>query len=159
MVKQLPKEELVIQNDNTISTKIIKKEPIEKEIVKPENKLKKEVINTKYNRYNRYNSQETKKKELIKEQEIITKKIYIKDIFKEEVLEIGKYIYIEMNNINSQRKAVKAWDNFECLINKTTDDKEAMIRMIRILNKFQSAGILSTTEKYEEEKILRKIYK
>lgn len=112
--------------------------------------------NVKYNRYNRYSNIKNNKPETTKLADLTIKKIYIKDIFPREVLEIGKYLYVEMNDIKNQRNAIKAWDNFECLINKTIDDVQAMNRITRILQKFQKEGLLSQTENYKDIKSLKK---
>lgn len=116
---------------------------------------KQNIANTKYNRYNRHNSQQIKKeiKETTQKKE---NKLLIKDIFKYEVIEIGKQIYIEMNNINNQANAVKAWDNFYNLINKPIDNDKAMNRMIEILNKFRLSGVIEASDNYDKNKILAK---
>lgn len=112
--------------------------------------------NVKYNRYNRHSNIENNKQETIKPTDLTIKKIYIKDIFPREVLEIGKYLYVEMNDIKNQRNAIKAWDNFECLINKTNDDVQAMNRIARIFEKFQKEGLLSQIDNCEDIKSLKK---
>ena len=145
----------IVEKVNTNSEKLIIKESnvTEKKLSQP-----KQIYTTNGTKYNRHNRdiQEKDKKEIEKNKELIIKKVYIKDIFPNEVIEIGKYLYIEMNNSKNQQNAIKAWDNFECLINKTTDDVQAMNRMIRILKRFQTEKILSQTENYDDIKSLKK---
>ena len=49
----------------------------------------------------------------------------IKDIFKDEVLNIQYYIYRQMQSklVARQRNAIKAWDNFNCIINRPLSDQ------------------------------------
>lgn len=66
-----------------------------------------------------------------------TKKVLIRDLFKEEVLEIRKYLYLQMADQSIQSKAVKAWDKFEIMIEKDSSDKENLKRMITLLNNLE----------------------
>ena len=61
----------------------------------------------------------------------------IKEHFKDEILEIGSYLYLQMGNDELRKDAIKAWDNFEYLINHSTDDKEALTRMINLLKRIE----------------------
>ena len=49
----------------------------------------------------------------------------IKDVFKDEILNIQYYIYRQMQCklADRQRDAIKAWDNFTCIINRPLSDQ------------------------------------
>lgn len=105
-----------------------------------------QVTTVKNIRYNRYNNQSSNKKQTIKSTEPVIRVKKIKEKFPQEILEIGKYLYVEMNNPEKQQLAIAAWDNFECLIEKTTDDLKAMGRIRHIIDEFDSAGIITKSE-------------
>jgi len=132
--------------------------------VKVEHKEKKEIRskivgctgNVRFNRYNSSNLKNGINKDLKESEKKEIKKIYIKDLFRKEVLEIGIYLYIQMNNDKNYKRAVEAWDKFDYLINKPSDDKEALSRMISLLRRIQPAGLFSNIEEKENIKILEK---
>lgn len=59
--------------------------------------------------------------------------ILIKDIFEPELVEIGKYIYVQMNS-RRQKDAVKAWDRLENLSYQPITNKEAVEKMIHLIH-------------------------
>lgn len=134
--------------------KIVEKIPVvrKKTVYKPQQVN--EVKNSRYNRYNNPNSHNDSK--VVNNMGIIIENRKIKDVFPREVLVIGTYIYVEMNSIDNQRRAIEAWDNFECLIEKSCDDTNAMDRMISIIEKFRLAGLLNSNIVVEENKFSKK---
>lgn len=109
-------------------------------------------------RFNRYNQAGNSKKQQVDYSDSSKKSVQsklIKDLFEQEVLEIGTYLYIQMNNIERQRVAVKAWDNFDNLIHKSCEDQEAMVRMISLVEKFKQ---LPNTENQQSLKPMVKQY-
>ncbi len=81
----------------------------------------------------------------------INTNLLIKDVFSHEVAEICKVIYVQMNNVYQSKDAVKAWDNFELLIEKPISDKEALKRMIKIINKLSDTLDLRVDKKRYEK--------
>ena len=69
--------------------------------------------------------------------------LLIKDLFKEEVLEIGKYLYVQMSDFKIQSIAVAAWDRFEVLINKPVSDQIALERMISFLKRIENSSTVT----------------
>ena len=99
---------------------------------------------------------ETKKEDVIKkEKKVILQKsketyknvpqLLIKDLFKEEVLEVQLYLYVQMNRSKRQMDAVKAWDNFEEMIIKPVSDKEALNKMVNFLKRIEPSTDVSIT--------------
>ena len=68
----------------------------------------------------------------------------IKDIFKEEILEIKHYIYSNMQStgIRKKKNAIKAWDIFDNMINKKISDTDSLCRFIHILDMADKAGLV-----------------
>ena len=58
--------------------------------------------------------------------------ILIKDVFDKELLEIGKYIYVQMNS-RRQKDAVKAWDRLESLSYEPITNKKAVEKIIHLI--------------------------
>lgn len=79
-----------------------------------------------------------------------TSNILIKDVFKDEVLEVGKYLYVQMRNLKIQASAVAAWDRFEVLINKPVSDRIALEKMIAFLKRIENST--SVTISLDEKK-------
>ena len=61
------------------------------------------------------------------------KTILIKDVFNDELTEIGKYIYAQMSNEKRRKDAIKAWDNLEDLSYKKITNKEAVQKMVHLI--------------------------
>lgn len=85
----------------------------------------------------------------VQQQKNVCRNILIKDIFSNELLEIEKYIYLEMGNPKRQRDAVKAWDILESLSYKPITDKEAVKKMIHLIEVHSKS---TRTIKYDEKK-------
>ena len=102
---------------------ILKIDKVEKLPVKKVKKSKKivEQVGKSQNRY--VNHSESVKLERTSNE---TREILLKDLFYQEIVTIQKYIYLKMNNVESQMRAIKAWDNFENLIYK----KQVMLKLI-----------------------------
>ena len=61
----------------------------------------------------------------------------IKDIFKNEIISIGKQIYVELYNPDNperQKDALKAWDILEQIANSSINDKKNLEKILRIIN-------------------------
>lgn len=56
----------------------------------------------------------------------------IKDVFSAEVNAIATYLYVKMQGRLSQKNAVKAWDNFEELINRPINDEESLLKVLAL---------------------------
>lgn len=131
------------ENDESLITKIETKEKDNESLItkienKKEEKVLKEkeekkIIEVKGKKVNSRNTKNREYKEIIKNEH----QTLIKELFADEALEIGKYLYVKMQYADSQRNAIKAWDNLEALINKPVSDKEALKRMLALLNKME----------------------
>lgn len=64
--------------------------------------------------------------------------LFIKDIFVKELLEIKKYIYLEMYSLENRRKAIRIWNMLEILEEKKADDKQAYDKAVRIIEIFKN---------------------
>lgn len=62
-------------------------------------------------------------------------KVLIKDLFSTEILEVQKLLYLKMQstNIKNRQDAIKAFDNFELLIEKDVDDRLALDKTLKVL--------------------------
>ena len=61
----------------------------------------------------------------------------IKDVFKNEIISIGKQIYVELYNPDNperQKDALKAWDILEQIANSSINDKKNLKKILRIIN-------------------------
>lgn len=79
-----------------------------------------------------------------------TNDLLIKDLFSEEVLEIQKYLYVQMSNLKIRPLAISAWDRFEYLINKPVNDIVSLKKMISLLKRIENSTSVSIT--VEEKK-------
>lgn len=59
--------------------------------------------------------------------------ILIKDVFDKELLEIGKYIYAQMNS-KRQKDAIKAWDKLENLSYEPITNKKAVEKIVHLIH-------------------------
>ena len=57
--------------------------------------------------------------------------VKIKDVFDNEVFEIQKYLYVQMN-LDQTRKTADLWDRFSVLIDKSVSDYSALSRFVQI---------------------------
>ncbi len=104
--------------------------------------------NTIYQNY--YNAIKTlNTRLLIKEEKIQTEKtLQLKDIFPQEILEIKKYLYVQMNISKNQARVIKAWDNFECLIEKDGKDKKAYLRLLKLFYLFKKENLMVSNQNF-----------
>lgn len=125
------KEEIVVTEKLPTTTPSIKEDTKSKNNELPN----KEIVYTGKRVNNRYYQQSS----IENNNEQIHTKIFIpiKILFPDEILEIGKNLYIQMQDLNTQKKAIDAWDRFEVLINKDSNDKEALERMINLLERIE----------------------
>lgn len=124
------------EEKNTIETM-----PIEKgdnmEIQIPLKKQKKEskIISVQGKKVD-HRASTTSKTKIInvpqKQEEQNETNILIKDVFDKELLEIGKYIYVQMNS-RRQKDAVKAWDRLESLSYEPITNKKAVEKIIHLI--------------------------
>jgi len=70
------------------------------------------------------------KKKIVKEK--INRPITIRNVFEKEVLQIGAHLYLKMQNSESRKTAVEAWDNLQLLIEKPISDEEALNKILNI---------------------------
>lgn len=85
------------------------------------------------NRFDKDKAQVSDIKNISNKEFIETKDLLLKDIFKKEILEIQRQIYIRMQDFEQMVKACRAWDSFENLINMSINDKFALNKFRRIL--------------------------
>lgn len=57
--------------------------------------------------------------------------VKIKDVFANEISEIQKYLYVQMNILQT-KKSIDIWDRFDILIDKNVTDYNALSRFIQI---------------------------
>lgn len=78
----------------------------------------------------------------------------IRDVFENEVLEIGSQLCIQMSTDrrHSMAEALDAFDRFENLIEKSANDVCALNNMIDLIDRinFQSPGFIHTNDKRNE---------
>lgn len=140
-----------IEKENTIketSTKINLNKDANNQ-VKPKNKPTTKIISctgvtlNRYNQPNNSNNKNNNNNNSTKNYTTKTLSQSIKDLFPKEVFEIGAYLYVQMNKADNKSNAIKAWDIFDNLINKSSDDKEALTRMISLLRRLENSDILT----------------
>ena len=54
--------------------------------------------------------------------------------------ELGQYIYVLMQEVDTKKNAIKAWDNLENIIYKPVTDKKALEKIINILIKISNSN-------------------
>lgn len=91
-------------------------------------------VNSRYESV-RTSNYKVRSKDTIKQEN----KILIKDIFSMEILEVQKELYLMMqsSDIKIRQNAIKAFDNFELLIEKSVNDTIALnktLKLLKILN-------------------------
>ena len=111
--------------------KEIKKETKEKKILNEKGvdlvmKKEKKVIFIKGEKSKRKENKKLETNNLIKD-------ILIKDVFKQEIYEIGKYIYCQMESQERRKSAIQAWDKLEDLSYCSISNKEAVKKMIHLI--------------------------
>lgn len=62
----------------------------------------------------------------------------IKDVLAHEINELGMYLYVMMQNPDTKKKAIKAWDILENMAYKPANDKKALEKIVRVLSKVSS---------------------
>lgn len=155
------KEEYISQTNNI---ELRKEEPKIKEKIsstKVEPTIKKDTnISFVGNKVNsRYSSNEViKARTLNTNVNTIEPTLLIKHYFEDEILEIGKILYVQMQDEERQKDAIKAWDKLEVLINKDVNDKVALTRMINLLERINQNcdGVFIEYDKNKCKKLLDK---
>ena len=125
------KEIIILEKEKNEVIQEIKEEPKKEKLTK-----KMVVIEGK-----RINSRNVNKEQVKQVPNKIVNNTLIKDVFKDEVLEIGKHLYVKMQNQNVEIRinAIKAWDRFENLVNKPITDKESLNKMISFLKRIENS--------------------
>lgn len=144
--KEEVKEEIIVEDKEEISKpkdSIDPKESISKKEPKKEPKY---IVSSPM-----ISTNKSKTKKVKKDNE--TKEVTISDLLYDDVLAVKKYLYCEMNKTNNQANAIKAWDIFDELTSKSINDKQALTKVINILEKFQNVDEL---ELPVEAKVYRK---
>ncbi len=69
--------------------------------------------------------------------------ILIKDIFQNEIMQIGRYVHMQLKSQNreSQKNAIYIWNMVENLFEKPITDVRAFHRMIEMLNILQQSPV------------------
>ncbi len=74
------------------------------------------------------------KQKINKKEKVKKKEPTLREYFFEEVLEIEKYIYIQMQCLETQSKAIKAWDRLEKITSSLLSDELAYQKLMHIIN-------------------------
>ncbi len=142
-------DEIVVQK-NVEEPKILNEVNSTIRLPKSNNKNKKTYIIVKGENNNSRNS--IKKSNTNFEKPTLSKEIkneiLIKDIFKDELMIISKYIYLELYNPERQKQAIKAWDVLERLSYSLVDDKKSLNKIITIIDKLFPEKIELNQKKY-----------
>lgn len=77
----------------------------------------------------------------------------IKEVFAKEIAYLEKIIYLELQNPNRCKKAIKAWDRLQVIIEKPVTDKHYFDMIYSIVKKLELAGEIT----FEEAKIKKYI--
>lgn len=118
-VKKVEHKEIIYK----IPKKIVTEQKVESDqYVIPKNKKNKNSI-----KQNNVKTGKVKKEN----KPIDLEKIKIKDVFQPEIIEIQKYLYVQMNLIKN-KKTIDIWDKFSVLIEKSLSDYNALSRFISI---------------------------
>lgn len=134
--------------NQTVEPESVQPKQEEKQVLKPQQQVvepKKQKVESKYvtcvgvktnNRYTESNYNQIKT--VTPNQQVLQ----IKNMFPKEVEIIGKYLYCNMNNPETVKQAIKAWDNFEILIEKPVTDQQAIDNMTKKIGIFEKAGLM-----------------
>lgn len=154
LVTQKSKKEIKKETSKKVEISTKKTETISKVDTKVKNDINVTFTGNNINSRHSNNKQSQKQNESKKQEQFVPIKTY----FEEEILEIGKILYVEMQNLERQKDAITAWDKLEVLINKDVNDKEALIRMINLLERINKNcdGVLIDYDKNKCMKLLEK---
>ena len=126
---------------NTFNTQLTKKDEKIKE-TREEKNFVGQIGQFTNNRYNTVKAKNEPKKEIKKEKEEKqtvkkTDNIILKEVFEPQIEEVQKYLYIKMQStdLKTTRNAIKAWDIFDNMINKSINDRENLERFLHLLKK------------------------
>ena len=116
---------LIEKSDNMEIRSSLKKQKKESKIISVQGKKVDYRTPTTSKKTNTNVSQKNEKKE--------ETSILIKDVFDKELLEIGKYIYAQMNS-KRQKDAIKAWDKLENLSYEPITNKKAVEKIVHLIH-------------------------
>lgn len=130
--KEEEKEKVVKVIDNKEETYVVDFKPKKN---KKDNNEKNyvEVVGNRVN--NRYHNNINKGINKDNKQERV---LLIKDVLEKELNDLGTYLYVMMQNPDTRKNAIRAWDNLENMINKSATDKETLVKVANILLKITS---------------------
>ena len=129
----------VIERNDIMNIKEeLKNREIEKETMIHNSKRVKAYIEIIGNKVNSRFDTTTNKSEMKVEKK--EKVLLIKDVLASEVNELGQYIYVLMQEVDTKKNAIKAWDNLENIIYKPVTDKKALEKIINILIKISNSN-------------------
>ncbi|MBO5096257.1 MAG: hypothetical protein J6B98_05235 [Bacilli bacterium] len=158
-----------------LNDEMIEKHNSEKKYeVKPIKRVVLEPVKKEENKYEEYIPRQinrvhkvTKTKKPVQEQvkpvvEVVKKEkkpinlegIKIKDVFHNEIIEIQKYLYVQMN-LDQTKKTTDIWDRFSILIDKNVTDYKALSRFVEIATIINNISSYTTidTELLNNKKI------
>lgn len=74
--------------------------------------------------------------------------LLIKDVFANEIFEIGKQVYIQMYNPENRMRGMDAWDRLEALKMRSADDIWALRSMINLIDRInlKDPGLIKTND-------------
>jgi len=116
-VKEIPKKEITLKTIN-------KKKSVE------DNKII-SIVGTRVN--SRYAN--TNNSNIDNQNNNTNHVLLIKDVLKNEIDQIGMYLYVMMQDSDIRSKAIRAWDNLENMVYKPVTDKKTLEKLINILFK------------------------
>jgi len=67
----------------------------------------------------------------VKEKE--TRTVTIRSVYRKELEEFGKYLYLRMSDLSARSHAIRVWDNLECLIDNSVDNEIALKKVEDVL--------------------------
>lgn len=129
------------RQENVVVTNEIK--PIEKKKQVKE-KAPKKIISVVGQRVTaRYHHENSSSTTVNDEQELL-----IKDVFANEIFELGRQIYIQMYNPENRMRGMDAWDRLEALKMKSADDIWALNSMINLIDRInlKEPGFIKTND-------------
>jgi len=131
--KKVALKSLINSSSDKISNKINTKKEEKKYIIQTG-----QIINNRYN-VTKKNTNNKKELEIKRESSKKTDSILLKEVFEPQIEEVQKYLYVKMQSLDLVVKqgAIKAWDIFENMINKSINDKENLERFLNLLKRIE----------------------
>ena len=138
--QQTKKEDSSIKENSNVDYNVKEKE-LEMAIKKENNSSNKqvvkyvEIIGSRVNsRYSNSNNSSNSSNNSNNQKRVML----IKDVLAHEINELGMYLYVMMQNPDTKKKAIKAWDILENMAYKPANDKKVLEKIVRVLSKVSS---------------------